>query len=249
MGIEYFTVILFPSCFSFCPSELQWTGTCIGHRNYTAFFVFVASLLGSTLFMVFGCVYVLLSWDQDPTLYSAPGSGQPWEVTVALILRIAVASPLMVWCLCALIFVGSLTFFHCYLCLMRRTTAEWIRSPPSHAAVLRQQWDRFTLAASAITLSLWACTSVCPLSPTQKRDAGCNEPMHRDLDVAASSSTQPPAIAPLLSAAWLSRKPNLLPMGQERSVLDDACQLELLLHNLAALNSRMTQQQKHFEIH
>lgn len=128
----------------------------------------------STIYMCFGCILLLLSWQTDKSvdiwsngnyLLSASGSGSdseseselgsesgvgPLQHTLGVLIRLILPAPLLLWCLGAFTFVGALTLFHTYLCMIGRTTAEWMRLPLDHSEILWQHWVFCTAAVTSL---------------------------------------------------------------------------------------------------
>jgi hypothetical protein len=126
---------------------LQWTGTCIGRRNYPVFFVFISSMAASTVLMCFLCILLLLSWQTDRTVWTNPlDDSSDLQRALGVVARLIVPAPLLLWSLGAFTFVGALTAFHTYLIILGRTTAEWMRLPLVHSELLSQRWTKINAA-------------------------------------------------------------------------------------------------------
>jgi xanthine/uracil/vitamin C permease (AzgA family) len=97
--------------------HFQWTGTCIGIRNYGHFICFVGSVvLGA--FYVLGCsIFVLIGWA------TGMRSNTPFLRVISVIIGLS-------WSLLLILLVGMLFMFHIFLIIRGQTTSEFLRGSP-----------------------------------------------------------------------------------------------------------------------
>lgn len=107
-----------------CALIIQWTGTCIGKRNYQTYFLYVFTTLIGLLCVTFVCCYVLYGW----LLIHKP--------TKEPLIRDTMPILMLVWCLILATFVGTLFIFHVYLIAQGLTTSECIRRVRPRSNVL-----------------------------------------------------------------------------------------------------------------
>lgn len=133
-------------------SCMQWTGTCIGMRNYPQFFAFVSSVLMSSLFILACAVYLLLGWVLVGATTDMP------------LLRIVALGTTIPWCCTMLFLVGTLLVFHVYLIYRGQTTNEYFREKralrrvPATASAPTEGSNRTTSACCQSTLP-WSSTT------------------------------------------------------------------------------------------
>lgn len=97
--------------------SFQWTGTCIGIRNYGHFICFVGSVVIGA-FYVLGCsIFILIGW--------ATGlrCNTPFLRGVSVIIGLS-------WSLLLILLVGMLFMFHIFLIIRGQTTSEFLRGSP-----------------------------------------------------------------------------------------------------------------------
>jgi hypothetical protein len=94
---------------------VQWTGTCIGARNYPQFLMFVASIFVSALVHLATTAHIALGW----VLLGAH--------TDFYLLRLAVLVVSIPWACMVMFLVGTLLAFHLYLIARGQTTNEYFR--------------------------------------------------------------------------------------------------------------------------
>lgn len=103
-----------------CP----WTGTCIGKRNYRPFAHFVTSATIALIVTIGTCAFqIAYSCVKLAKMSPFVANGK----TIWKIICTAASIPIIIYCLGALIFVGSLWSFHSYLVCTNQTTYETIK--------------------------------------------------------------------------------------------------------------------------
>lgn len=99
------------------PCFSQWTGTCIGIRNYAHFFCFVASVVVGAFYVLSTSIYVLVGW------VTGLKSDSPYLRAVAVTIGLS-------WSLLLILLVGMLFMFHIFLIIRGQTTSEFLRGAP-----------------------------------------------------------------------------------------------------------------------
>jgi hypothetical protein len=102
--------------------SFQWTGTCIGARNYFSFSAFLWSLVFGLCFMLWCSALMVSGW-----VANSP--------TDAFVLRMAAVCVTIPWCIAVLTPVCTLMFFHVYLSCSAKTTNEYFKAKRSKAAL------------------------------------------------------------------------------------------------------------------
>ena len=92
---------------------MQWTGTCIGKRNYRYFYMFIWSIFLGVVFILLGSIQLLTGWIAA------------WP-TDCYALRAAVAIISLGWSIFVLFSVGTLLLLHTYLVVVGKTTYEFL---------------------------------------------------------------------------------------------------------------------------
>lgn len=129
----------------------QWTGTCIGKRNYRYFYLFTLSVFLGVLFIFFSALFLLYMWIKDrPT-------GFYW-------IRAVVCVVSLVWSIALGFSVGSLLALHTYLIIVRKTTYEFL----SERVQLERERARQRKMASSL---LHAAESKHPGPPPDTHEA------------------------------------------------------------------------------
>jgi hypothetical protein len=95
---------------------MQWTGTCIGARNYSYFFLFICSILATAVFMLVSVTEVAAGWAFEQ------------KISDFYMLRGISCVVFTAWGLFVGVLVGLLLLFHVYLVVHGQTTHEFLRS-------------------------------------------------------------------------------------------------------------------------
>ena len=95
----------------------QWTGTCIGIRNYGHFICFVASVVMGAFYVLSTSIFVMIGW------VGGLHSNTPCLRCVAVIIGLC-------WSLLLILLVGMLFMFHIFLIIRGQTTSEFLRATP-----------------------------------------------------------------------------------------------------------------------
>lgn len=142
---------------------VQWTGTCIGVRNYPQFLAFVVCVWLSGLVFLASSVHILLSW----VLLDAQ--------TDWYLLRVIALAVNLPWACLVLSLVGSLLAFHLYLIARGQTTNEYFRDKRATAMLTTSTTSsgsaRLAPApgsikpAHSVLACLWPCTVLTAAGP------------------------------------------------------------------------------------
>jgi len=163
-------------------------------------------MTASTVFMCFGCTLLLLTWQTETEAWINPhgqeGEMRTLQQTLGVIIRLILPAPLLLWCLGAFTFVGALSFFHMYLCIIGRTTAEWMRLqlPLEHTDLLRQRWTHCVAALTSLC-KLDGCLPSVRSEIETMPEAALQSQTH---SATTSSPTSPTATEPATATATAS---------------------------------------------